>query len=376
MKRIAIIFENFGNPGQPYLVEWYKRLGTGTEEIGIKAFTDRIFDRKQVDGVTILKPSGLRKLFAYTAFHFCKVLKKGSWPGLPGFYFLKRYRPDLIHLINAQQFDQYLPICNHLGALLVVSFRGYETSVRPKIDKNWLDKLSQIYLRASSLHFVSRFLMDEATVLGAPRDKCKVIYRSVDSTKFKPRTLKRSESDNIQLLAIGRLTWQKGYDYLLEAMQSVLSKNQCKLLIIGDGEEFERLSKKIDELQIAESVRIIRRVNRDEIIDYMHASDIFIQASVSDALPNTLLEASACGLPIIGTKAGGIPEVVVDGSNGILVEAKNGSALASAINRLISDEDLRLVMGNRAKDICRTIFSSQTELRKWSNFYEETLSAD
>lgn len=183
--RVAIIFENFGNPGQPYLSEWQKRLGIGTDKVRIKAFTDRLYSKNNSDDVVELKPKGIRKLLLTARFLWSRLIKKNC-PDFSGYFYLKKYQPDVIHLINAQQFDQYFPMATYLGAKLVVSFRGYETSVRPQLDDAWRNKLHEIYLKASALHFVSHFLQNEAIGIGAPINKCNVIYRSVDNNTFIP----------------------------------------------------------------------------------------------------------------------------------------------------------------------------------------------
>lgn len=157
-------------------------------------------------------------------------------------------------------------------------------------------------------------------------------------------------------------------------MKSVSKTHNCSLLIIGDGEEYTEILKKIDELEISKFVKVLRSVNRTELISHMQSSDIFVQASVSDALPNTLLEASSCGLPIISTRAGGIPEVVIDRETGILVDAKDDAALAKAIVTLLSSSKLCKEMGSHARDNCQQRFSSNDELQNWTNYYWSIIS--
>lgn len=373
MIRVAIIFENYGNPGQPYLSEWRKRLGVGTEQVKIKAFTDRLYSENNDDDVVELKPRGTRKWLLTARFLGIRLIKK-NWPVFPGHFYLKKYQPDLIHLINAQQFDQYFPMATYLGSKLIVSFRGYETSVRPQLDDAWRNKLHEIYLKASALHFVSHYLRNEAISMGAPMDKCNVIYRSVDTNMFRPPDSGPSDNIEKKILAVGRLTWQKGYNYLLDAMKSVLKTHNCSLLIIGDGDGYAEIIKKIDDLEISQFVKVIRSVNRTELISHMQSGNIFVQASVSDALPNTLLEASSCGLPIISTRVGGIPEVVMDAETGILVDAKDDDALAKAIVTLLSSSKLCKEMGSHARNKCQHRFSSNNELQNWVDYYSTIIA--
>lgn len=362
MKRIAVVFDNFGNPAQPFLKEWFFRI-VGAKAIVIKGFTDKYFSVPD-DQIVALKAAGVKKYFRYLQQLLNPVFRKVNLQLLP----LAQFAPDVIHLLNAQQADQYQPILEKTTVKSVFSFRGYETSVRPRQDAAWAPKLVAIYQSATALHFVSDFLKNEAITLGAPKEKCFVIRRSVDTDFFKPKVTQPKKA--IHFIAVGRLTWQKGYSVLLQAFAEIVKANPDSILtIIGDGPDAGAISKEIDSLNLSNNVKQIRHLDRVALRDALWQADIFVQASLSDALPNSILEASACGLPVISTWAGGIPEAVRHEETGTLVDSGNIELFRNAMIRLMNDAELRNEFGNNGRQFMMEHFSSRQECKNWESFY-------
>jgi glycosyltransferase involved in cell wall biosynthesis len=136
----------------------------------------------------------------------------------------------------------------------------------------------------------------------------------------------------------GRLTAQKALDDTLEAIARV---PDVRLLVLGDGPERESLERHTAELGLAGRVRFLGAGTRDDVIALFRAVDCALVTSAWENLPHTLLEALAAGTPVIATAVGGIPEVVRDGENGLLVPPRDVAGIASAIDRLVHDAALR-----------------------------------
>ena len=136
----------------------------------------------------------------------------------------------------------------------------------------------------------------------------------------------------------GRLTEQKALEDTLAALGRVPS---VALLVLGDGPERAALERRGAELGVSDRVRFLGSGTRDDVIALFRAVDAALLTSAWENLPHTLLEALAAGTPVIATAVGGIPEVVRDGENGLLVPPRDVAAAASAIDRLVRDEVLR-----------------------------------
>ena len=136
----------------------------------------------------------------------------------------------------------------------------------------------------------------------------------------------------------GRLTEQKALEDTLAALARV---PRVALLILGDGLERAALERRAAQLDVSDRVRFLGAGTRDDVIVLFRAVDAALLTSAWENLPHTLLEALAAGTPVIATAVGGIPEVVRDGENGLLVPPRDVAAAASAIDRLVRDEVLR-----------------------------------
>ena len=143
----------------------------------------------------------------------------------------------------------------------------------------------------------------------------------------------------------GRLTAQKA---LGDALEAVARVDGVSLLILGDGPERPRLERHAATLGISDRVRFLGAGTREDVVALFRAVDAGLLTSAWENLPHTLLEALAVGTPVVATAVGGIPEVVVDGENGILVPAGDVPAIAAAIDRLRTDDELRGALAGAA----------------------------
>ena len=170
------------------------------------------------------------------------------------------------------------------------------------------------------------------------------------------------------IVSVGRLEPAKGYETLIRALPEIVRAVPSAQVIIG-GQGFlkERL------LELAESTGLKDRVHfigfRDEVRDILESGDIYVQSSLCDAFPYTLLEAIATGLPAITTSVGGMPEIVKTGENGIVVPRENPAALAAAVVNLANDDDMRVRFGQRGRTRVEKDFGISTMLADTFELY-------
>ena len=140
-------------------------------------------------------------------------------------------------------------------------------------------------------------------------------------------------ADGPTLAFAGRLTAAKALDVAFDAVAQV---DGVTLLVAGDGEERVRLAARAPA-----NVRLLGSLDRRAVLELFRASDAALLSSAWENFPHALVEALAVGTPVLATSVGGIPEIVVDGENGLLVPAGDADALAGAIRRFFADGDLR-----------------------------------
>jgi glycosyltransferase involved in cell wall biosynthesis len=204
---------------------------------------------------------------------------------------------------------------------------------------------------------VSHDVRAELLEQGIPPDKVVVIPNSVDVGHFSPGESSRGEIDSglesaqrPVILFVGRLVYEKGLDVLLKAFR-LLSEGcgemPLQLHLVGDGPLRSELQHMADGLGIADDVCFAG--NKDNVRDYMRRAQVFVLPSRSEGMPLALLEAAACGLPLIATPVSGSVEVIEDGVNGLLVPPEDPPRLAQALLKVLQDRALARRMGLLAR---------------------------
>jgi glycosyltransferase involved in cell wall biosynthesis len=142
-----------------------------------------------------------------------------------------------------------------------------------------------------------------------------------------------------EIVSIARLMPIKGMSYLIKAMAHV---KDGSLVIIGDGPERRKMELLSKHLELSDRVFFTGWIgDRSTILDYLKEATVFVLPSLSEGRPRVLIEAMACGLPVVATDVGGVPEVVIHGVNGLLVPPRDEKALAEAIEHIFNEVDFR-----------------------------------
>jgi glycosyltransferase involved in cell wall biosynthesis len=169
---------------------------------------------------------------------------------------------------------------------------------------------------------------------------------------------------------IGRLVDGKGFEVLLDAVES-LSFDDASLCILGDGPKHETLDSEIKNRGLTDHVFLTGY--RDDVPSVLAASDVLVLPSFREGTPRVIIEAMACGLPVVATDIAGIPEQVEHGESGYLIPTGDSEALASRLDELLSNPTLREQMGKRGYGRAER-FSIDTMLEKFDHLYQDLLT--
>jgi glycosyltransferase involved in cell wall biosynthesis len=148
----------------------------------------------------------------------------------------------------------------------------------------------------------------------------------------------------IRLLSVGRLDPEKGTIYLLQAMSELVAKGKMEIVLnlVGNGAENQSLQYEVKKRRLEKHVHFLGYVSHGpHLLSIYRQSTVFVLPSLTEGWPQTLFEAMASGVPIVATKVGGIPYLIRDGENGLLVSPASPGEISHAVERLVSDSELR-----------------------------------
>jgi glycogen(starch) synthase len=184
-------------------------------------------------------------------------------------------------------------------------------------------------------------------LLGLPEEKIRVVPNGVDLSCFNGKTdasVMREElgiGSEPLVLTVSRLIKRKNPELLVSAFAKLLKTvPDAKLVIAGAGREKDNLYRQIEGLGIADSVFMMGGLPREKVAQLMAAATVFVLSSRMESFGLSLLEASAAGLPVVCSNAGGVPEVFQDGFNALLYRPGDSDAMARAMISLVQDKDL------------------------------------
>jgi len=209
------------------------------------------------------------------------------------------------------------------------------------------------------------------------------IAPGIDTDHFAPRPdagALRSElglADKKVIVSVGRLVHRKGQDTLIESLPEIISRvPEAHILFVGDGPYKEYLVKRARQLGVFQHITFIGRITYTELPRYICAGDIFAMPSRSrlaglevEGLGIVYLEASACGLAVIGGQSGGAPDAVLEGETGFAVDGRSSAAMADAAITLLSQPELAARLGARGREW----ILAQWQWRYWSERFNQLL---
>jgi glycosyltransferase involved in cell wall biosynthesis len=210
-----------------------------------------------------------------------------------------------------------------------------------------------------------------------PETKIRVVYNGVDASKFKPNHGKARvglPEDRLIVGMVANLKKIKGIDYLLQAAKIMANKRtEVSFIIIGGEYEERRYLNLRDEMKLEDRCSFLGI--KEEIVDYLNAFDVAVNASLVEGFSNSILEYMACGLPVVATEVGGSAEAVVDGQTGLLVPAADSESLAAAMEKLLDEQSLRRQMGEKGRQRVIQNFTREKMIQELQNLFLELPNA-
>ena len=272
---------------------------------------------------------------------------------------LRAHRVDLLHVQCVSCNAHYaLQAKRRLGLPLVVTLQGELTMDAGGLFQQSAfarDLLRACLTEADAITACSgRTLADAEAFFGRPfEERGRVVYNGIRLADFAGAT--PYPHPRPYVLGIGRLVPQKGFDLLLRAFAQAVAAGErdTDLLLAGDGVERANLETLAAELGLGDRVRFLGRVDRPEAVRLFTGCRFFVLPSREEPFGIVNLEAMAAGKPVIATAVGGVPEIVTDGANGLLVPGENVEALATGMLHLLRDEPLRDRLAANASNAVR-----------------------
>lgn len=291
---------------------------------------------------------------------------------------LEAHSPSLLHAHFGTSAVNALPLQRRLGLPLLVTFHGYDATQRSELRNGVMAwrygrRRPQLTERADTLLAVSDHIRERVIALGVPESRVQTHYIGVDLDKFTPAPLNQREPI---VLGVGRFVEKKGFEYLIDAMAEVQrSLPDLELVLIGSGElEADLRARAAAKLS---SFRIFGPCAPEEVTEWMRRARVLVAPSVVDrsgnteGLPITILEALASGLPVVASRHAGIPEAVIDGESGFLVDERDTTGLARRIVELAGDDAGWAALSASCRLTAERTFDLATQTRQLENLYAQ-----
>jgi len=320
------LFENMHNDG--FKTEFICRPNSSLEEYFIK------------NNLPYKSVKMRNELDIFSAYKISRYCKKSGF--------------NILHLHSAHALSIGLLAKLFYRKLKLVGVRRVDFSIR----KNIFSKFKYSTKFLDRLVCISKGIKNVVLKDGVPKDKLEVIHSGININKFKDvkysSELKSSISHDNKIIVgtVAALTGHKDYPNFLKASKVVLEHNKnVVFLALGSGPNEEEIKALHKDLELGDNFKF--GGFKKNIGEYLKVFDIFVMPSKLEGLGTSILDAESVGLPIIGTDAGGIPEALENGFNGLIVPAKNHIALAEAIEKLASSEELRKKLGDNSLEFVK-----------------------
>lgn len=289
---------------------------------------------------------------------------------------LRKLKPDIVHTRNLGTIEYVIP-----AKLAGVKHHVHGEHGRDMSDIDGTNK-KYINIRKFYSKFISHFITVSKDLenwliksVSIPSIKISQIYNGVDIEKFSPKTISSNLENSLVIGTVGRLQAEKDQATLVKAFDLLIKNNpdlDVKLELIGDGPDRKKLESLVNELNISDNV--LFHGKSDDVANIMKKMDIFVLPSLAEGISNTILEAMACGLPVIATNVGGNPELVTENVSGYLVPSNNPQTMAEAIQKYIDQPELIAKHGKTARQLIENEFSMKAMVENYMRVYDQLLA--
>jgi colanic acid/amylovoran biosynthesis glycosyltransferase len=244
---------------------------------------------------------------------------------------LQDIQPDVVHVQWVSHISLFEDLLKSQTYKFVLSQRGYQTNVRPFVNKANFEYLQTWLPRFSGFHSVSQAISKEGDKIYKSQNKIDhVVYTGLELSKFEFNPLV-VQNKILKIISVGRPHWKKGYDTALKALALLKKKGlQLNYQIIGaDGNQELLFLRK--ELDLETEVEFLPKLPQQKVFELMSSSDIFLLSSIEEGIANVAVEAMALGCPVISTNCGGMEELITHQKEGWIVPVYDEEAMARQI---------------------------------------------
>lgn len=265
-----------------------------------------------------------------------------------------------------------LIVSSRQDAPVIASIRGND-AIEWVGSPSYLPFIQSVLSGADWITSVCSDLLSNVGSIEDVKRKSSVILNGIDSTGFPRWSYENCSAGSIGYA--GELRYKKGITFLVEAVAK-LEKSSCQLRLIGNYKtESERdyTFRLIRELNMTDQCIHVGKLERTELLDEIAKLNVFVISSLHDGLPNGLLEAAACGIPIVATNVAGMADVLSHEINCLLVEPGNSTELSIAIKRLLSDNSLCKKLSEGALTLAGLLDERQ-EKKSWLDLYVKLMN--
>ncbi len=290
------------------------------------------------------------------------------------------FKPDVVHVFFALPDGPvgWLLKRTH-GLPYIISLRGAD------VPTDEVERFAKAYKILQPAF--STFMHDADTVVSVsnglrkhahkttPDISIEVIPNAIDLSLFTP-LLDKPKSERVRLIYVGRLVDSKSPHFLIEALIHLTKMDDVPpflLELVGEGKARSELERMVIEHNLSKHVQFSGWIEHVKLVDRYRQADIFVTATTWEGMPNTVLEAMACGLPIIGTSAPGLDELVTDMRNGYIVPVKDAMSLADRLYRLIGNPFEQRRMGYESRKIAEQQFSWHFITKHYVEIYRRVI---
>lgn len=264
--------------------------------------------------------------------------------------------------------------CLGKDAVLVNPASGFERIIQEYRSRSFI-KYSFAYsikfLSSSTQKYSSKIVLSTenlVNILKLDRYKSKIYYAPGEFIRSDKFFIKNQyELRNNIVGYIGRLSLEKGVLNFVKSISNVISENNdIKFVIIGEGPLKKEIDEYINDLNLNDRVTLMGWVSKEEVVEYLNKLKILILPSYTEGLPNIVLEAMACGTPVLSTPVGSVPDIIIDGNTGFLMDNNSVSCIYENILRVFSSEKLDNVSKNSINFVMNN-FSFENAVEKYKH---------
>jgi len=287
---------------------------------------------------------------------------------------LKNEKPDIIHS-HLYAGDIFAKLTSSLECKLIATIHGADPRWNNKNEMNlsikvWLllEKLRKPYYIAVSNYVKSKL----HKVLSIPESKIFQVYNGIDLTKFKFKDIEE-KTFVPTIIQVGRLAEEKGHIISIKAFKIVKQHfPKARLLFVGDGYYRTTIANEVKKFKLDDSIYFLGE--RDDVYNILEDAHVLWMPSFREGLPLSVLEAMACGLPVIASNTGGLPEVVSDEKTGYLINVGAFEQLADKTIKILLDKNLAKSMGIEGRKKVEELFSIEKTADNYLDIYKKILN--